>query len=307
MRANEFLNEHKKGVLARKYNSKPRPTVNPSVEFAKQKAKVNTPAPVKTEGVLDTIGNKYKELAPVWAGGNPAPIPVLAKPAELAKPATAPVKPAPAPTMATDVTATSEPSFNPADHLEVLKAAAKKAGITAPGDLANLLGQSSHETRSFKRSLEVMNYTTPERIKQVFSSSFPDVKSTIPYVRNPVALANKVYANRLGNGDEASGDGWKYRGRGFMMISGRDNYRIFGKAAHPENPNIYLNEPELLSTNPAESALSAVMYFLKRVGRGATPKQASKGVSGNSRNAPAQRKAATQQASQSIKPAKRTK
>ena len=306
MRANEFLNEHKKGVIAKKYNSKPRPAINPSTEFAKQKAKVNTSAPVKTEGALDTISNKYKELAPDWAGGNPTqPAPV--KPAQLAKPAPAPAKPA----MATDVAATSEPSFNPADHLDALKTAAKQAGITAPGDLANLLGQSSHETRSFKRSLEVMNYTTPERIKQVFSSSFPDVKSTIPYVKNPVALANKVYANRLGNGDEASGDGWKYRGRGFMMMSGRDNYRIFGKAAHPENPNIYLNNPELLSTNPTESALSAVVYFLKRVGKGATPKQASKGVSGNSRNAPAQRKTATQQAqaqvAQNLKPAKRKK
>jgi len=303
MRANEFLNEHKKGVIAKKYNSKPRPAVDHSAEFAKQKAKAHTTAPVKTEGVFDAMGDKYKELAPVWAGGNPTSLPTLSKTTP------APVKPAPTPepSIAQDIAATTEPSFNPAEHLDVLKDAAKTAGITAPADLANLLGQSSHETRSFKRSLEVMNYTTPERIKQVFSSSFPDVKSTIPYVRNPVALANRVYANRLGNGDEASGDGWKYRGRGFMMISGRDNYRIFGKAAHPKNPSIYLDNPALLSTNPAESALSAVVYFLKRVGKGASPKQASKAVSGNSRNAPAQRKASTQQAAQVLKPVKRTK
>ena len=253
---------------------------------------------VNETGVLDTIGNTYKQYAPTALGGAPIAKPkptLIAKPMPIAKPAA-------------DIAATAaEPSFSPAAHITTLKATAVQSGITNPADLTNLLGQSSHETKGFSRSLEDMHYTSPERIKRVFSSSFPDVKSTIPYVGNPVALANKVYANRLGNGDEASGDGWKYRGRGFMMMTGRDNYQIFGKAAHPTNPSIYLDKPELLSTNPKESALSAVVYFLKRVGKGATPKQASKAVSGNSRNAPAQRKAATQQAAQLVKPVKRTK
>ena len=302
MRANEFLNEHKKGVIAKKYNSKPRPAVNHSIEFAKQRAKANTPVPVKTEGVFDAIGNKYKELTPGWAGGNPPATP---------SPIPAPVKPVPtpAPTIAQDVAATTEPSFKPAEHIDVLKAMAKKSGITTEVDLANLLGQSSHETKGFTRSLELMNYTTPAVIYKNFTRLFkgPNDPKIQQYIRNPVALANAGYAGKNGNGDAASGDGWKYRGRGWMMMSGRDNYRIFGKAAHPENPNIYLDNPELLSTNPKESALSAVVYFLKRVGKGATPKQASKAVSGIAASAPKQRKLATQQAANLLKPAKRTK
>jgi len=294
MRAKEFLNEHKKGVIAKKYNTKPRPAINHSIEFAKQQAKINTPVPVKTEGVFDAIGNKYKELAPGWAGGNPPPLPAVNKPAPVVP--TAP---------AADVAATvNEPSFSPSNHIATLKATAVQAGITNPDDIANLLGQCAHETGNWKKSIENMVYTDPKVIYKTFTSLFkgPNDPLIKKYIGNPVALANDGYAKKGGNSQP--GDGWKYRGRGFMMLSGRDNYRIFGKAAHSDDPNIYLDNPALLSTDPEESALSAVMYFLKRVGKGVTPKQASKAVSGSTKVAPKQRKLATQQAANLLKPAK---
>ena len=248
---------------------------------------------VNEAGVLDTIGNTYKQYAPAALGGKP-PEPIA--------------KTAPPPKPAADIDATAaESSFSPAAHVTTLKVTAVQAGITNPADLANLMGQVAHETGNWKKSIEDMVYLTPAVIYKTFTSLFkgPDDPLIKKYIRNPVALANDAYANK--NGNSQPGDGWKYRGRGFMMITGRDNYRIVGKAAYPNNPNIYVDNPELLSTDPKESALSAVKYFLKRVGKGATPKQASKGVSGSAKVAPAQRKAATQQAAQIVKPITRTK
>ena len=249
---------------------------------------------VNEAGVLDTIGNTYKQYAPAALGGKP-PTPIAKPPTPIAKPAT-------------DISATAaEPSFSPAAHITTLKATAVQSGITNPNDLANLMGQAAHETGNWKKSIEDMVYLTPAVIYKTFTSLFkgPNDPLIKKYIRNPVGLANDAYANK--NGNNQPGDGWKYRGRGFMMLTGRDNYRIVGKAAYPNNPNIYIDNPELLSTDPKESALSAVKYFLKRVGKGATPKQASKGVSGSTKVAPAQRKAATQQAAQVLKPATRTK
>ena len=202
----------------------------------------------------------------------------------------APVKPAtpttvsysnvaPKPVAPIKATASPEPApFNPATNKNTLISIAKKMGITAVNDLSNLLGQAQVETASWTKSAESFNYTDPTRIYKVFTSNFPSPQHAAPYVGNQVALANRALANKNGNGDEASGDGWKFRGRGFLHITGRELYAKAGAAVHPENPSIYLTTPTLLSSNPVEAAKAAVWYFSSKVGKGKTSKQASKVV-----------------------------
>lgn len=175
-------------------------------------------------------------------------------------------------------TAPEPAPFSPDAHKDTLVKIAKKMGVTSMNDLANFLGQVHVETSGWKKATENFNYTDPTRIYKVFTSNFPTPQQAAPYVGNPVALANRALANKNGNGDETSGDGWKFRGRGFLHITGRELYAKAGAALHPENPNIYLQNPTLLSSNPIESAKAAVWYYKSKVGKGKTAQQASKVV-----------------------------
>ncbi len=97
-------------------------------------------------------------------------------------------------------------------------------GIAADRDfMVEFLAQCAHETADFTRLEENLNYTA-ERLMDVWPSRFPSLTVAVPYARAPHKLADFVYANRMGNGDVASGDGWNYRGRGVPMITGRANY-----------------------------------------------------------------------------------
>ncbi|WP_034335151.1 glycoside hydrolase family 19 protein [Deinococcus misasensis] len=108
-----------------------------------------------------------------------------------------------------------------------LQDAAEGAGITTRLRVAHLLAQLGHES-GFQPREENLWYSAP-RICQVWPSRFPTLESAKPYAMNPAGLANRVYAGRLGNGNEASGDGYRYRGRGLLQITGRSNYRTYGK------------------------------------------------------------------------------
>lgn len=92
------------------------------------------------------------------------------------------------------------------------------------------LAQIAHETGALTRSVENLNYTA-NRIREIWPSRFPTVDSAEPYANNPEKLANKVYSNRMGNGPPESGDGYRYRGRGYIQITGKDGYRQTGKHA----------------------------------------------------------------------------
>jgi len=116
---------------------------------------------------------------------------------------------------------------------EVLR---ERLGILNNEHLAHFLGQCSHETGNFSVDEENLRYSK-DRLRIIFGKYFPTPASTDGYVMNPQKIANKVYGNRMGNGDEDSGDGWLYRGRGSLQLTGRNNYTAFAK---------FMNEPEIL-------------------------------------------------------------
>ena len=101
--------------------------------------------------------------------------------------------------------------------------------------LANIL----YESQGFLYEVENLNYSA-KRLKDIFPTHFKDEKEREEYAHHPQLIANRVYSNRLGNGDEASGDGWKFRGRGFLQITGKSNYQLlaneYNKIVHPMAP-----------------------------------------------------------------------
>lgn len=129
--------------------------------------------------------------------------------------------------------------------------------IDTPRRLAAFIGQCSHESAGFTRLEENLFYTTPERLLQVFRTRLRGLDDARTYLRNPKALANRVYAGVNGNGDEASGDGWRYRGRGLIGNTGRDNYgRVQQQTRLP-----VVASPDLL-TQPLAATQAAAAYWV---------------------------------------------
>lgn len=97
--------------------------------------------------------------------------------------------------------------------------------IENPNRIAGFLAQTSHESGKYKFLVENLNYSDKGLLK-TFPKYFNE-SNVMEYARKPEAIANRVYANRMGNGDEASGDGWKYCGRGLIQLTGKNNYQAF--------------------------------------------------------------------------------
>ena len=134
------------------------------------------------------------------------------------------------------------------------------SGIRNPYAIVAILANIAKES-GFKPQYENMNYSSVSRIRTIFKTATAGKTDAElqQYVNNPKALANLVYANRNGNGNEASGDGWKYRGAGLIQITGKGNYKAVGNKIGLD----LVNKPELINTN-AEKAV--VGYFLMRYG-----------------------------------------
>lgn len=121
---------------------------------------------------------------------------------------------------------------------DALNAQLENGGINSNKRLRHFLAQCAHESAGFTRFRENLKYSK-EGLRKTFAKYF-DAKTAHEYARKEEKIANRVYANRLGNGDEDSGDGWRYRGRGIIQLTGRSNYKTFGQKvgadleAHPE-------------------------------------------------------------------------
>jgi putative chitinase len=98
--------------------------------------------------------------------------------------------------------------------------------INTPQRVAAFLAQCAHESGGFVFLKENLNYKAPS-LRKVFPKYFPDDATAAAYANKPEKIANRVYANRMGNGDESSGDGFRYCGRGLIQLTGKDNYTFF--------------------------------------------------------------------------------
>ena len=136
-----------------------------------------------------------------------------------------------------------------------LKAAMSLLKLT-PVRAAHFFAQTAHETGEYKLFTENLNYSA-SGLQGVFGKYFPGNLEE-SYARNPEKIANRVYADRMGNGNEASGDGWKYRGRGALQLTGKSNYKAFAD---------YLGKPEIMETPDLVSttyAFESAMFFFDR-------------------------------------------
>ena len=104
-----------------------------------------------------------------------------------------------------------------------------KYDIVTVERVAGFLAQCGHESADFTILKENLNYSA-DGLHKVFPKRFPTLEAAQPYNRNPEKIANKIYCDRMGNGPESSGDGYKYRGRGAIQLTGKDNYTRFANA-----------------------------------------------------------------------------
>jgi putative chitinase len=126
--------------------------------------------------------------------------------------------------------------------------------IHTPERVAAFMAQCAHESGYFKFLRENLNYRAAS-LRATFPRHFPDDATAQKYERKPEMIANKVYANRMGNGDEASGDGWRYLGRGLIQLTGKNNYTLFAAAIDTPLEQI----PEYLGT--FEGAIQSACWF----------------------------------------------
>ena len=122
--------------------------------------------------------------------------------------------------------------------------------------ISAFLGQVAVESAEFSRLEENLHYTHSERLSAIFPKHFKTAEAAHNYVKNPEKLANLIYSSKNGNGDVKSGEGWKYRGRGLIQLTGRDNYAAFSNATGIDA----LHDPDLL-TKPEYAVYSSAWYW----------------------------------------------
>jgi putative chitinase len=115
------------------------------------------------------------------------------------------------------------------DTVDPINACLRRYDITTVTRASAFIAQVGHECGGFVHMAENLNYSA-DGLRRIFPRYFPTVDLANAYARNPQKIANRVYASRMGNGPESSGDGWRYRGRGYLQLSGKYNYELFAKA-----------------------------------------------------------------------------
>jgi putative chitinase len=126
---------------------------------------------------------------------------------------------------------------------------AAKFGINTPLRLAHFLAQCGHESGGFRATQENLNYSA-KGLAGIFKKYFPTEAAAAPYARQPQKIASKVYGGRMGNGPESTGEGYKFRGRGYIQLTGKENYTAFGKSIGEDmtvNPDVVASKYALLS------------------------------------------------------------
>lgn len=129
--------------------------------------------------------------------------------------------------------------------------------INTPNRMAAFIAQCQHESANFTVLSENLFYSA-QGLNKVFGKYFPTINDAVPFAKQPEKIANKVYANRMGNGAESSGEGYKFRGRGVFQLTGKDNYQNFAKTKGMELDGVvkYLETPK--------GALESACWFWKK-------------------------------------------
>jgi putative chitinase len=129
--------------------------------------------------------------------------------------------------------------------------------INTPKRMAAFIAQCQDESGNFTVLSENLFYSA-QGLNKVFGKYFPTITDAVPFAKQPEKIANKVYANRMGNGAESSGDGYKFRGRGVFQLTGKDNYQAFAKTKNMELDDVvkYLETPK--------GALESACWFWKK-------------------------------------------
>jgi putative chitinase len=143
-----------------------------------------------------------------------------------------------------------------AKWLDPLNLAFTRFGIDTPQKQASFIGQCQHESDNFRVLEENLHYSATG-LMNTWPSRF-NVDNVAKYEKQPELIANKVYAGRMGNGNEETGDGWKYHGRGLIQLTGKDNYTLCGDALTLD----LINSPEQVLT-PEVACLSAGWFWRK--------------------------------------------
>jgi putative chitinase len=133
---------------------------------------------------------------------------------------------------------------------------AAKFGINTPLRLAHFLAQCGHESGGFRATQENLNYSA-KGLLGIFKKYFPTVALATAYQRKPEMIASRVYGGRMGNGPEATREGYKFRGRGYIQLTGKENYTAFGKSI---GEDMTLNPDKVASQY---ALLSAAWFFSK--------------------------------------------
>lgn len=146
---------------------------------------------------------------------------------------------------------------NPQKWFDAINANLPLYQINTKLRVAAWIAQTGHESLGYAWISENLNYTAIQ-LQEVFPYYFPDSDIANNYAHQPEKIANKVYANRMGNGAESSGDGWKYRGRGLIQLTGRSNYSKCSASLYGD-ANILLNDPDILISS--DGAVRSACYF----------------------------------------------
>ena len=146
----------------------------------------------------------------------------------------------------------------PDSVIAMIPEVASKFEINTPLRLAHFLAQCGHESGGFKLTKENLNYSA-KGLNGIFKKYFPTLESAVPYERKPEKIANKVYGGRMGNGLEASGEGWKFHGRGFIQLTGKENYTAFTKSIGED----CVTNPDLVAS---KYALASAAWFFNKNG-----------------------------------------
>ena len=179
------------------------------------------------------------------------------------------VQPAPSMIVSTALKLDKLKGHIPQNVIDQISDTALNFGINNSLRLAHFLAQCGHESGGFRAVSENLNYSA-KGLLGIFRKYFTNVNLAMQYERKPEKIANRVYASRMGNGPEASGDGYKYRGRGYIQLTGKDNYSLFDATV----PESIIAQPDLVAT---KYPLASAAFFFKRnnlwaiCDRGATP------------------------------------